>query len=176
MKQRNTTFLILGIMMIGVVLRMPFTAIPPILHEIAAEFSIPISELGMLTTLPLIMFALFSPFAAKLGQRFGLEKLFAMALVLMLIGSTLRIFSLSLLFIGTAFIGISIAVLNVLLPSTIMANYPSRLGKLTLFFINDIRHHHRFIIGNANYLRQQLANNGVDLIRRFSDRTLNLVT
>ncbi|MFU2142709.1 MFS transporter [Gallibacterium anatis] len=134
MKQRNTTFLILGIMMIGVVLRMPFTAIPPILHEIAAEFSIPISELGMLTTLPLIMFALVSPFAAKLGQRFGLEKLFAMALVLMLIGSTLRIFSLPLLFIGTAFIGISIAVLNVLLPSTIMANYPSRLGKLTSLY------------------------------------------
>ncbi|OBW99860.1 MFS transporter [Gallibacterium genomosp. 1] len=134
MKQRNTTFLILGIMMIGVVLRMPFTAIPPILHEIATEFSIPISQLGILTTLPLIMFALVSPFAAKLGQRFGLEKLFAMALVLMLIGSTLRIFSLSLLFTGTVLIGISIAVLNVLLPSTIMANQPNRLGKLTSLY------------------------------------------
>ncbi|MDA3978430.1 MFS transporter [Gallibacterium sp. AGMB14963] len=134
MKKQSTTFLILGIIMIGVVLRMPFTAIPPILQEIATEFDIPISSLGILTTLPLLMFALVSPFAARLGQIFGIEKLFAIVLVLMMIGSTLRIFSLPLLFVGTLIIGLGIAILNVLLPSAIMANSPSRLGKLTSLY------------------------------------------
>ncbi|OBX04720.1 MFS transporter [Gallibacterium salpingitidis] len=134
MKKQNTTFLILGIIMIGVVLRVPFTAIPPILQQIADEFAIPISSLGILTTLPLLMFALVSPFAARLGQIFGIEKLFALVLILMILGSTIRIFSLPLLFTGTIIIGIGIAVLNVLLPSAIMANYPSRLGKLTSLY------------------------------------------
>ena len=134
MKRKNPAVFILGIMMIGAVLRVPFTAIPPILQEIANEFAIPISSLGILTTLPLLMFALVSPFATRLAQIFGLEKLFALALMLMLLGSTIRIYSLTLLFVGTLIIGISIAVLNVLLPSAIMANYPHRLGKLTSIY------------------------------------------
>ncbi|MFC0308534.1 MFS transporter [Gallibacterium trehalosifermentans] len=134
MKKQNQTFLILGIMMIGVVLRVPFTAIPPILHEIATEFAIPISALGILTTLPLLMFTLVSPFATRLGQLLGVEKLFAIVLVFMFIGSTIRVFSLPLLVAGTIVIGIGIAVLNVLLPSVIMANSPNRIGKLTSLY------------------------------------------
>ena len=135
MKQNHSRFLIPGILLLGVVLRAPFTTLSTVLSDIAASFGVEVSSLGLLTSLPLLTFAIFSPFATSWARRFGNERLFLGVLILMTIGSALRTINLPLLYVGTLLIGAAIAFINVLLPSLIQANEPKRLGFLTTLYI-----------------------------------------
>ena len=134
MKKRSL-FFVLGIVLIGTVLRSPFTALPTILGDIAQGLGVEVSSLGILTSLPLLMFALFSAFASRLAQKIGLEHLFTYCLLLLTIGSVIRIFNLPLLYLGTLIVGASIAIFNVLLPSIIQANQPQKISLLTTLYV-----------------------------------------
>ena len=134
MKKRSL-FFVLGIVLIGTVLRSPFTALPTILRDIAQGLGVEVSSLGILTCLPLLMFSLFSAFASRLAQKIGLEHLFTYCLLLLTIGSVIRIFNLPLLYLGTLIVGASIAIFNVLLPSMIQANQPQKISLLTTLYV-----------------------------------------
>ena len=58
--KKHFSFILLGIMMLGVVMRAPFTALPAVLTDIASGLGVEVSSLGILTSIPLIMFALCS--------------------------------------------------------------------------------------------------------------------
>ena len=133
--KKQSLFFILGIVLIGTVLRSPFTALPTILGDIAQGLGVEVSSLGILTSLPLLMFALFSAFASLLSQKIGLEHLFTYCLLLLTVGSVIRIFNLPLLYLGTLIIGASIAIFNVLLPSMIQANQPQKISLLTTLYV-----------------------------------------
>ena len=133
--KKQSLFFILGIVLIGTVLRSPFTALPTILGDIAQGLGVEVSSLGILTSLPLLMFALFSAFASRLAQKIGLEHLFTYCLLLLTIGSVIRIFNLPLLYLGTLIVGASIAIFNVLLPSMIQANQPQKISLLTTLYV-----------------------------------------
>ena len=133
--KKQSLFFVLGIVLIGTVLRSPFTALPTILGDIAQGLGVEVSSLGILTSLPLLMFALFSAFASRLAQKIGLEHLFTYCLLLLTIGSVIRIFNLPLLYLGTLIVGASIAIFNVLLPSMIQANQPRKIGLLTTLYV-----------------------------------------
>ena len=134
MKKRSL-FFVLGIVLIGTVLRSPFTALPTILGDIAQGLGVEVSSLGILTSLPLLMFALLSAFTNRLAQKIGLEHLFTYCLLLLTVGSVIRIFNLPLLYLGTLIIGASIAIFNVLLPSMIQANQPQKISLLTTLYV-----------------------------------------
>ena len=136
--KKQSLFFILGIVLIGTVLRSPFTALPTILGDIAQGLGVEVSSLGILTSLPLLMFALFSAFASRLAQKIGLEHLFTYCLLLLTIGSVIRIFNLPLLYLGTLIIGASIAIFNVLLPSMIQANRPQKISLLTTLYVTSM--------------------------------------
>ena len=133
--KKQSLFFVLGIVLIGTVLRSPFTALPTILGDIAQGLGVEVSSLGILTSLPLLMFALFSAFASRLAQKIGLEHLFTYCLLLLAMGSVIRIFNLPLLYLGTLIIGASIAIFNVLLPSMIQANQPQKISLLTTLYV-----------------------------------------
>ena len=133
--KKQSLFFVLGIVLIGTVLRSPFTALPTILGDIAQGLGVEVSSLGILTSLPLLMFALFSAFASRLAQKIGLEHLFTYCLLLLTVGSVIRIFNLPLLYLGTLIIGASIAIFNVLLPSMIQANQPQKISSLTTLYV-----------------------------------------
>ena len=133
--KKQSLFFVLGIVLIGTVLRSPFTALPTILVDIAQGLGVEVSSLGILTSLPLLMFALFSAFASLLAQKIGLEHLFTYCLLLLTVGSAIRIFNLPLLYLGTLIIGASIAIFNVLLPSMIQANQPQKISLLTTLYV-----------------------------------------
>ena len=137
MKQKSTWFLV-GMIMLGVVLRTPFTTIPTILTEISQSLGVPVASLGSLTSLPLIMFALFSSLAPMIAAKTGLERLFSWALLAMAIGSAIRVVNLPLLYAGTLIIGVTIALLNVLIPSVIQANEPHRIGFYTAVYTTSM--------------------------------------
>lgn len=138
MKKQHSIFFIPGIVMLGVVLRMPFTTLPTVLTDIAQGLGVDLNSLGLLTSLPLLMFALFSSFATRFAHKMGLERLFLIVLLIMVTSSAIRVVNLPLLYIGTLILGASIAILNVLLPSLIQANQPDRIGLLTTLYVTSM--------------------------------------
>lgn len=113
--KKRTIFTIL-VFLIGANLRMMITTIPPLLGMIQDQFHLSSSVSGILMTIPLLCFGLFSAFAGKLGKIFGSRLIILISLVLMGIGDILRVYSVDLMFLGTLLVGLTITVLNVLLP------------------------------------------------------------
>lgn len=131
---RHSNFLLPGIICLGAVLRIPITSIPPILTTVAKGLNVNVTSLGILTTLPLLAFAFFSPLAPKLAHKLGNEGAFVAVLLLMIVGSILRVFSVPLMFAGTLLLGIGISQMNVLLPTIITANFPHKIGLYTAMY------------------------------------------
>ncbi|KAL3947276.1 MFS transporter [Lactobacillus hilgardii] len=122
---------VLLIILIGANMRTALTAVPPILTNISSSFNLPDWFLGSLTTIPLLCFALISPFVNRLSRKFGMLTTIIAALIGLLIGSFIRIYSFSTLLIGTLLIGGSIAILNVLSPTMVAEFYPRKIGLMT---------------------------------------------
>lgn len=136
--KKQSLFFVPGIILIGVSLRAPFTVLPIILGDISQGLGVEVSSLGVLTSLPLLMFTLFSPFSTRLAQKIGLEHLFTYSLFFLTIGSLIRLINLPLLYLGTLMVGASVAVINVLLPSLIQANQPKKIGFLTTLYVTSM--------------------------------------
>ncbi len=129
-KQR--ALLIAGILLIATSLRVTFTGAAPLLDAIRTDYALTTAQTGLLTTLPLLAFALISPLAAGLARRIGMERSLMIALLLIIAGIALRSLpSAALLFGGTAVIGCGIALGNVLLPGLIKRDFPGKVAKLT---------------------------------------------
>ncbi|MCR8635193.1 CynX/NimT family MFS transporter [Paenibacillus radicis (ex Xue et al. 2023)] len=124
--------LVIGIIFIGATLRAPLTSIGPLVASIRDSLGISNTVTGTLTTVPLLAFAVLSPFAPKLSRRFGIEVVLLASLVMLTVGILLRSFAgVGALFAGTILLGLSIAVCNVLLPSLIKQKFPGRIGIMT---------------------------------------------
>jgi len=124
--------LIIGIIFIGANLRAPLTSVGPLVPSIRESLGISSTLAGALTTVPLLAFALVSPFAPKLARRFGMESVLFLSLILLTIGIILRPLSgVGTLFTGTIFLGLAIAIGNVLVPSIIKQNFSHSVGTMT---------------------------------------------
>jgi CP family cyanate transporter-like MFS transporter len=124
--------LVIGIVLIAAALRAPFTSVGPLIKMIQEDLGLSNTVAGAITTLPLLAFAILSPFAPKLARRFGLNNVLLMALVMLAIGILIRSSSgTGLLFTGTAILGLSIAVCNVLMPGLIKGKFPQKVGLMT---------------------------------------------
>jgi len=129
-------FALLGILFLALNLRGPFTSLAPVLAQIMENLHLTASAAGMLTALPLLTFALISPFVTKLSQRLGLEPSLFLALFLITAGIVLRSWgSVNLLYLGTILIGVGIAIGNVLLPVVVKINFPERIAMVTSLYI-----------------------------------------
>lgn len=124
--------LVTGILLIASTLRAPITGVAPMLGMIRDSSGISAAQAGILTTLPLLAFAAMAPVAAILGRRCGMERSLFAALLVIAAGIALRSSGpVWALFAGTATIGAGIAVGNVLLPSLLKRDFPTRIASLT---------------------------------------------
>lgn len=127
--------LILGIIIIAANLRAPLTSVGPLVSLIRDDVHISNTLAGLLTTVPLLTFAILSPLVPKLGRKYGVELLILIALIFLTVGIGVRSLSGAVnLYIGTAILGFAIAVCNVLLPSLIKRNFPDKIGSMTGIF------------------------------------------
>jgi CP family cyanate transporter-like MFS transporter len=130
--QNTGITLLFGIIFIAVTMRAPFTSVGPLINMIREDTGISSALAGMLTTLPLIAFAVFSLVAPKVARRIGIEYTLFAGLIILTLGILLRTIPLlSGLMVGTTLIGVAIAVANVLLPSLIKREFPERSGIMT---------------------------------------------
>ncbi|MGP3785364.1 transporter [Chryseobacterium mucoviscidosis] len=124
--------IILGIVLIAMIMRSPLTSVGPLIGSIRESLGLSNATAGLLTTLPLLAFALLSPFAPLLARRFGVERTLLYALVLLMVGIAIRsLAATASLFAGTALIGLAIAVCNVLIPSLVKRNFAHQVGLMT---------------------------------------------
>ncbi|WP_246553450.1 CynX/NimT family MFS transporter [Paenibacillus tritici] len=124
--------LIIGIICVAAALRAPFTSVGPLLEMIRDDLGLSNTLAGAITTLPLLAFALLSPFAPQLARRLGLPNILMLAMLTLSMGILVRSASGTVTFFaGTAMIGLSIAVCNVLLPGLIKGKFPHRIGLMT---------------------------------------------
>lgn len=124
--------LLAGILMIATTLRVTFTGAAPLLDMIRETFRLTTAQTGILTTLPLLAFAVISPLAAGIARRFGIERSLFAAMLIICAGIALRSAgNTALLYFGTAIIGCGIAIGNVLLPGLIKRDFPGQVARLT---------------------------------------------
>ncbi len=132
MKHKLNYLLLLAIILIATNLRAPITAVGPLVGIITEELSLTGAQAGLITTLPLIAFALVSPLAPKIARKFGTEKTILGSLLLIILGLSIRyVPSISTLFLGTIILGCGIAIGNVLIPSIVKKEFQGNSGLVT---------------------------------------------
>src|SRR6188472_4228503 len=106
--------LLIGVLLVAANMRATITGIGPLLDQIGDDFGISATTLGLLAALPLVAWAVVSPFAHDLSIRFGLARVILWAIVLLAAGTIWRSFpgtELNL-WLGTITIGVALAVTN----------------------------------------------------------------
>jgi Cyanate permease len=124
----NKKWFLLSMMLIAANLRLPITIIPPLLSTIEKNLGIPKSLAGLITSIPLITFAVFSPVIVKLAKKFGNELTVFIFFIVLIAGSFLRIIPVVwALMLGTFLAGIGIDSGNVLVPAMIKDHLPDQI-------------------------------------------------
>ncbi|PAF50607.1 MFS transporter [Helicobacter sp. 13S00477-4] len=126
-KTKINRFVFIGIILITLNLRGPITGVGPIIELIKEQYHFSNALAGLITTLPLFAFAVFSPLVA----RFKYVQMMFYGLILITFGEVIRSYFGEIgLFLGTLMMGIGIAIANVLLPSIIKTKFPKNFGKV----------------------------------------------
>ncbi|MRH43730.1 MFS transporter [Aquibacillus halophilus] len=127
--------LTIGIIVIAFNLRPAITSVGPVIGIIRDDIGLANWSAGLITSLPLLAFAAMSPIAPKLGNRFGNEQTMLFGLILLFLGISVRSIAFtSTLYVGTIFVGLGVAVCNVLLPGFIKDKFPTKLGLMTSIY------------------------------------------
>ncbi|WP_156450344.1 MFS transporter [Sporosarcina sp. HYO08] len=128
----NLYLLVIGIIFLSANMRAPITSVGPVAASIRDHLSLSNAMTGALTTIPLLAFALISPFAPRLARSFGMETVLFFVLIVLTFGSLIRpLGHLTVLYGGTIFIGAAIAITNVLMPAFVKMNFANHIGLMT---------------------------------------------
>ncbi len=135
LKNNNQKWFIFSMMLIAANLRLPITIIPPLLHTIEKYLNIPNALMGLITSIPLVAFAIFSPIIVKIAKKIGNELTVFLFFILLISGSYLRIIpAIWALFFGTILVGIGIDSGNVLVPAMIKDRLPTKIPMGTALY------------------------------------------
>lgn len=127
-----TWLLVIGILLVSINRRAAIGGVGPLIGFIRRDFRFDAATAGMLTSVPLICFAIMSAFSPRIARRYGMEKTILYCLALITVGVGVRWFhTVPLLFLGTAIIGIGIGGSNVLLPGLVKRLFPDKIGVMT---------------------------------------------
>jgi CP family cyanate transporter-like MFS transporter len=131
-RRSGQVLLVWGLLVVAANLRASLTGVGPLLDRVQADLELAPAVAGLLNTVPLLAFAVLSPMVPRLAARWRPERLLGGALVVLALGIAVRWAPTAIaLFAGTVLIGAGIAVGNVLLPSLIKRDFPTKVGLLT---------------------------------------------
>jgi CP family cyanate transporter-like MFS transporter len=117
----------LGVVLVAATMRQAVAGVPPILADLGldAQFA------AIVVAVPVVCFSLGALAGPALRARLGEERAIFLMVALLLAGLTVRAFwPARALLPGTILAGLSIAVLNVLLPSLVKRRFPDRVGAM----------------------------------------------
>jgi cyanate permease len=121
--------LLCALVAVGLNLRGPIVAVAPVLADIRRDLRISEAAAGLLTAVPVLCFALVSPFVAGVARRIGSNTTVAASLVLLAVGMAVRPWGgFALMLAATVLLGAAIAGNNVLLPAIARRDFADRAG------------------------------------------------
>jgi MFS transporter, CP family, cyanate transporter len=126
-----------GLLTVAVVLtalnlRPAITSVGPLLDEVRGSLGASETWAGLLTTIPVLCFAVAGPAAPALARRAGMGTAIGAALAVLACGLVLRALDGSLVVLGgTLIAAVGIAFIAVLMPVVVKGSYPSRIGLMT---------------------------------------------
>lgn len=131
---------LVGIVVLAFNLRPAAVSVGPVLDEIIDDLQMTATTAGVLTTLPVLAFAVFGALAPWLARALGLHRLTLLALVAVVVGLALRARTESvLLFLLLSLLALAgMATANVLLPSLVKLHFPERVGLLTSIYTTSL--------------------------------------
>lgn len=117
-------------------MRITIATVGPLLDQIGRSEQIPVAMLGSLGSIPLITWAIISPLAHSISTRFGLSRTVTWSLAVLTVGTIWRSLpgAPANLWFGTALIGASLAIGNVLMPAIIKRDFGTRVPLVTGVF------------------------------------------
>lgn len=133
--------LLLGIAVLAANLRPALTATGPVLPLIGVEVGLTGRTLGLLTALPVMVFAATSGGVHRLVERFGIERTTAGALTGLAVALLLRSWPgwEGNLWLGTVLLGAALAVLNVTVPVVVKRDFAGAASWVTGSYVAVLR-------------------------------------
>ncbi|RIN79227.1 CynX/NimT family MFS transporter [Staphylococcus simulans] len=129
---RDSWLIVLAMVFVASTLRAPLTAVGPVIDQIKDALAINNSVAGILTTIPLLIFGIVSPFVSKVSSRLTMSKTVFLSTILVIIALIVRVSGgFPIFIIGTVLLGIGIAFGNVVLPSYVKWKFPLQIGLMT---------------------------------------------
>ncbi|MCW5673531.1 MAG: MFS transporter [Xanthobacteraceae bacterium] len=135
----SSLMLVVAIFLISLNLRPAITGVGPLLEFIRADIGLSAVLAGVLTSIPLAIFAVVSPWSAAVGARLGMERAIFIALIVLAAGTLLRsVPSLFALYAGSILLAAAIAVGNVLVPALIKRDFSDKVGLMTSIYATTL--------------------------------------
>lgn len=125
-----------GIVSVSLGIRSAITAISPITEHITADIAIGTSQLGIIGSTPLALFAVASSAVPILLRAVGFELLMLYSIGIMTVGQALRALAVDFpgMLIGSLLTFVGVGVANVLLPPLVKRYFPDRVGAITSLY------------------------------------------
>jgi len=124
----------------GTALRLTILAVPPVIPLVHDELKLNATEVGILTGLPSMLFALAAVPGSLLIARLGVRTALVVGLVITALGGALRgaLLDLRWLYAMTIAMGAGVAIMQVTMPTAVRAWVPSRIGFATAVYTNGL--------------------------------------
>lgn len=128
---------ITGVLVAALSMRGPIVSPTPVLRDIEADLGIGSATAGLLTTAPVLMFALLTPLAALVIRRSGAEPALMLSLCGVLLGTVIRaVPGFGWMLAGMFVIGAAVTIGNVVIPVIIRRDIPpARVALVTAAYV-----------------------------------------
>lgn len=123
--------LVVAVLLVALNLRIAVTSLGALLDRLG-EIGVSPTTQGLLTSLPVLCFALVGATAMALTRRIGVDRGLALALVVLATGLVLRVLDGTPALVAGTFVACAgIALANVLIPAIVKEHFPGRVGAMT---------------------------------------------
>ena len=139
MEKNHSYYFLVCIIFLGFVTRVPITSISPLLDLIKGEYGVSNSTAGVLTTIPLAVFAACSPLVPVLARRIRRGTTVLLGAAILSCGILVRAYcGLFGLFAGTVLIALGVVIENVMVPAIIKWKFPEKSAFVTGIHISSM--------------------------------------
>src|SRR5512141_288552 len=138
-RRRFLTSLVL-LWFVGIALRLTILAVPPVIPLIHDQLNMSATQIGILTGLPSMLFAIAAVPGSLLIARLGVRTALAVGLTITAIGGALRgvLPDVNWLYAMTVAMGAGVAVMQVTMPPAVRTWLPHRIGFATAVYTNGL--------------------------------------
>jgi CP family cyanate transporter-like MFS transporter len=133
---RRSALVLTGLVLLSFNLRPAAVSVGPVLEEVRHGLGLSDPQAGLLTSLPVLAFAVFGALAPTFARATGLHRAMAASLVAVVIGLAGRASAHNdvLFLLLSAFALAGMATANVLIPSLVKLHFPDRIGWATAIY------------------------------------------